>query len=271
MKRRGEQREEKKPGKESGGEGGSEKTRYLKLHGSVYYLSSAISASTEKVHPTEGSKDDLCAGRSRIRAIDQRGCAHRARSAEDRNLNFFLDRMADRYSSFFFNSLSGSRRIAESSDSRATTLRNDARVERKTHARCRICRERRRDRGVRKTPASCKNSVPFNKRNDLALRARLICFLTFSDIQLPRREVLRREPRRKNVINRSLACSLAAYRSAYPHPVRTCTHVDARVERKGRSLGMPIAASARSESRIQIDSSWRSMKTLERRGSCCSN
>lgn len=43
----GEESKERKTGK------GSEKTRYLKLHGSVYYLLSAISASTEKVHPTD--------------------------------------------------------------------------------------------------------------------------------------------------------------------------------------------------------------------------
>lgn len=37
-----------------------ERTRYLKLHGSVYYLLSAISASIEKVHPTD-DRTMICA------------------------------------------------------------------------------------------------------------------------------------------------------------------------------------------------------------------
>lgn len=119
--RRGEQREKN-------GEGerwrGSEKTRYLKLHGSVYYLLSAISASTEKVHPT-GDRRMICApgALESARSINGGG-THRVRSAEDRNLNFLLDRgsIVALLPLFIF-SIS-SRRNAENT-SRTTTRRND--------------------------------------------------------------------------------------------------------------------------------------------------
>lgn len=116
---RGERGEASKERKMEGEEGerraerkkGSEKTRYLKLHGSVYYLLSAISASTEKVHPTVDRRmicapDALESARS-INEDARTAC----RSSDDRNLNFFRDRGRDRYSpSFIFVSSRGEKR-----------------------------------------------------------------------------------------------------------------------------------------------------------------
>jgi len=118
---RGEQREKNRG--ERGGKG-SEKTRYLKLHGSVYYLLSAISASTEKVHPT-GDRRMICAPGALESA---RSINEEARTAcdrlEDRNLNFFLGRGRSLLSSLFiFSSFPAKKHL-----SIATTPRNDAYV-----------------------------------------------------------------------------------------------------------------------------------------------
>lgn len=102
--RRGERKREKMEGEEGERRAerkkGSEKTRYLKLHGSVYYLLSAISASTEKVHPTVDRRM-ICAPdalESAARSINEDARTTACRSSDDRNLNFFRDRGRDRYS-----------------------------------------------------------------------------------------------------------------------------------------------------------------------------
>lgn len=101
----GEQREEKT------GEGerrrrGSEKTRYLKLHGSVYYLLSAISASTEKVHPTDDRRM-ICApdALESARSINEEARTHAARAIGRGSQFEFLSRSCRpivRYSAFCF-------------------------------------------------------------------------------------------------------------------------------------------------------------------------
>lgn len=120
-----EKSKERKTGKESGEEGESEKTRYLKLHGSVYYLLSAISASTEKVHPT-GDRKMICAldalESARGRSLRRHTIAYG--SAEDRNLNFLLDRGSiARCASLLFIFSISPRRNAENTS--RTTRRND--------------------------------------------------------------------------------------------------------------------------------------------------
>lgn len=106
IERRGEQREKKKCGEgEREGGKGSEKTRYLKLHGSVYYLLSAISASTEKVHPTDDRRM-ICTPDALESARSINEDAHNAPRAIGRGSQFkFLPRsLADRYhlSRFYF-------------------------------------------------------------------------------------------------------------------------------------------------------------------------
>lgn len=85
-----------------GDERREERTRYLKLHGSVYYLLSAISASTEKVHPTDDRRM-ICAldALESTRSINEEARTA-CRSFDDRNLSFFLAAVRSFHFFFFF-------------------------------------------------------------------------------------------------------------------------------------------------------------------------
>lgn len=105
---RGEQREKKNRERERRRRG-SERTRYLKLHGSVYYLSSAISASTEKVHPTEDRRM-ICAPDALESARSIKEDAHTACDRPRIAIWISFSIVAERCYSFFFFILSLARK-----------------------------------------------------------------------------------------------------------------------------------------------------------------
>lgn len=103
-------------------EKGSERTRYLKLHGSVYYLLSAISASTEKVHRTDDRRM-ICAPDVLESARSINEDAHMPRAIGRGSQFEFLSRPIVTLPPFFPFSLARGRDAENGS--RATTLRND--------------------------------------------------------------------------------------------------------------------------------------------------
>lgn len=283
--RRGEQREKNGRGgrgKESGGRRGARKPVT-----SNYTARFIIYCRQFLLPPREGasdrrSKDDLCAGRSRIRAIDQWGCAHRVLIGR-RSQFEFLSRSRPRslLSLFYFLQLARreTRKTVLAWQLRGTIMTRvrakKGKKKKKRTARCCIIGKRERDRGVRNA-ASRKNGVLLGERSDLApctpqdlyaswhfqiFNYRDARYCTESSPQKRNKSLAGRDILRARTRVHVPSSHIALYAHRYSSRAEPSERVDPGMHR----VNAPIAASTRPEYRIQIESSWPSMKTLETR------